>query len=1127
MKLSLVQGWISCLILSVFILFCFSCEDHNRNGDPELVYATESDFSDSLKVAVELAPGFQMKLWAAGALLANPVAISIDNQGAAYITETQRRKSSDLDIRAHRNWMVEDLALQSLEDTREFHQRKLDPELSDQNQWLEDFNQDGSHDWRDLTVQSEYVRKIWDSNGDGRADVGTVFAGDMNDMLTGVAAGVMYQDGNIFVTAAPDVYRFTDRDSDGDSDEREVISHGFGIHIAYAGHDMSGLVMGPDGKVYWSVGDIGVNAKSKEGKQFYYPNQGAVMRANPDGSDFEVYAHGLRNPQELAFDAYGNLISVDNDGDHPGEHERFVHILEGSDTGWRINWQFGKYNQPNEGYKVWMDEKLHIPHFPGQAAYILPALALAPDGPAGLAYQPGSALSDQWHNYFFGSYFKGSAAKSKLQAFRLEPKGASFEVAETKDILSGIVSTGLAFGPDGALYVNDWLEGYEKKPSARIWKLDVANANQTKRKETQGLLADGMSDRSKSDLKNLLGHVDMRVRMAAQFELAKQKDSKTLLEALSPENPELVRIHAVWGLGQLARTDGKFAQDLLQFLDDSNPEVKAQTAKVLGDASYQPASESLLSILNDSAPRVQYFAAEALGKIGYQPAFEPIANLIANLGETDPHLRHGLIHALYRMNMEEELIALSNHASRSLRIGAVVALRKMRSPGLKEFLQDQDTLVLMEAARAINDDLSVPEAIPALAAALTSAPTTNEVFIRRAINANLRIGDDAAAQRLAQYAANQIAPLSLREDALWALGYWEKPPVLDWVDGRYRKLPERAIKPAQDAFASVALQILESNQTGIRTAAVQAVGRLKYQPEEQRIVRITLDQRQPSAVRRAALQSLADLQSNQIESVLRKVLVDKNLELRTDAQGLMGTLGLPPATVVELLTRVLNNSTVPERQQALESLGRIDHPAANELLFDWLERLIGGNLELPVQLDLIMAIENSEDSGLKARLAEYQKSRENAPVLDRYRETLMGGDINRGRRLFLQDNSAQCIRCHILGEYGGEVGPILNGIASELSREQLLEAMIDPSARLAPGYGTVTLTLSNGEKVTGVLEKETAESLTVRTADGISQTISQREVQDKNYTPSSMPSMQGVLTKDEIRDLVAFLVEQK
>jgi hypothetical protein len=46
------------------------------------------------------------------------------------------------------------------------------------------------------------------------------------------------------------------------------------------------------------------------------------------------------------FDAYGNLISSDNDGDHRGESERLVHVVEGSDAGWRSNWQYGKYTDP-------------------------------------------------------------------------------------------------------------------------------------------------------------------------------------------------------------------------------------------------------------------------------------------------------------------------------------------------------------------------------------------------------------------------------------------------------------------------------------------------------------------------------------------------------------------------------------------------------------------------------------------------------------------------------------------------------------------------------------------------------------------------------------------------------------
>jgi putative heme-binding domain-containing protein len=223
----------------------------------------------------------------------------------------------------------------------------------------------------------------------------------------------------------------------------------------------------------------------------------------------------------------------------------------------------------------------------------------------------------------------------------------------------------------------------------------------------------------------------------------------------------------------------------------------------------------------------------------------------------------------------------------------------------------------------------------------------------------------------------------------------------------------------------------------------------------------------------------------------------------------------------------LSNSTIAERQQALTSLGKIDHPAAVKLLDEWLDGLISGNLEPAVQLDLIMAVRNSPSAELKSKLNSFEQNRADAPVLDRYQETLFGGDANQGRGLFFQDNSAQCIRCHRLGEFGGEVGPDLNGIASVLSREDLLKAMIDPSARLAPGYGTVSVTLKDGEQLVGVLEMETTDSLSVRTADGAYSVLDQDQLQNKRYIPSSMPTMESTLSKAEIRDLVAFLVEQK
>ena len=102
--------------------------------------------------------------------------------------------------------------------------------------------------------------------------------------------------------------------------------------------------------------------------------------------------------------------------DHPGEHERIVYVVEGSDAGWRANWQYGKYLDPrNNRYHPWMDEGLYRPRFEGQAAYILPPLAPFHVGPTGMAYNPGTALSGEWRNHFFVSEFTGSPANATIR----------------------------------------------------------------------------------------------------------------------------------------------------------------------------------------------------------------------------------------------------------------------------------------------------------------------------------------------------------------------------------------------------------------------------------------------------------------------------------------------------------------------------------------------------------------------------------------------------------------------------------------------------------------------------------------------------------------------------------------
>ncbi|MBK8092062.1 MAG: hypothetical protein IPK32_08780 [Verrucomicrobiaceae bacterium] len=202
----------------------------------------------------------------------------------------------------------DDVSLTSVEEKEAFLKRELAPgKLRLPRGGLKDHNKDGSIDWKDLTVHSERIYQLRDTDGDGTADKMTTFAEGFNSVVTGIAAGILYHDGWVYITVAPDLVRLRDTNDDGVADEREIVAHGFGMHIAYAGHDMHGPRIGPDGRIYWSIGDKGVNVTSKEGVKWFYPHEGCVMRCEPDGSGFEVFAHGLRNIQEVAFDDFGNL----------------------------------------------------------------------------------------------------------------------------------------------------------------------------------------------------------------------------------------------------------------------------------------------------------------------------------------------------------------------------------------------------------------------------------------------------------------------------------------------------------------------------------------------------------------------------------------------------------------------------------------------------------------------------------------------------------------------------------------------------------------------------------------------------------------------------------------------------
>ena len=104
--------------------------------------------------------------------------------------------------------------------------------------------------------------------------------------------------------------------------------------------------------------------------------------------------------------------------------------------------------------------------------YVTPPIAPFSAGPSGFAYNPGTALDPSWKNHFFVTSYTGSPATARTFGFTLNTKGAGFELGVMKQMVQGILAPGMKVGPDGAIYLTDWVRGWSPTGEGRLWKLD-------------------------------------------------------------------------------------------------------------------------------------------------------------------------------------------------------------------------------------------------------------------------------------------------------------------------------------------------------------------------------------------------------------------------------------------------------------------------------------------------------------------------------------------------------------------------------------------------------------------------------------------------------------------------------
>ncbi|MGB0768806.1 MAG: DUF7133 domain-containing protein, partial [Phycisphaeraceae bacterium] len=436
----------------------------------------------------------------------NPVAIDFDPQGNVYIAEGWRMGKGAAAIvhgpMVRSNSLPLDLQRKTIEERAEH---------------VESLIEGGFFERDYFTGRADLLRLVKDTDGDDIADESSVFAGGFNDKLDGVASGVLYLDGKVLFACVPHLWRLEDKDGDGDADqqtegERTSLSYGYGLRWGYGGHDLHGLIKGPDGRIYFTMGDRGYNIETQEGERLIGTDVGSVFRMWPDGSGLEIYATGLRNPQELAFDNYGNLFTGDNNSDG-GDLARFCYVPEGSDAGWRQDVQ----SIPSRG--PWNREHMWEPRFeksdPAQPAWIMPPLANVGRGPSGIAHYPGTGDVFPTHGSFLMCDYPAG-----VRHVLVKPDGASFKVVEDSKLPTASESiSDVAWGYDGRLYLSDWGGGWgpnDKHGHLKVMVNEAAHAEQAGLiAEVEELFASGFETASDETLFELLGHADQRVRTAA------------------------------------------------------------------------------------------------------------------------------------------------------------------------------------------------------------------------------------------------------------------------------------------------------------------------------------------------------------------------------------------------------------------------------------------------------------------------------------------------------------------------------------------------------------------------------------------------------------------------------------
>ncbi|HEX3446991.1 MAG TPA: PVC-type heme-binding CxxCH protein, partial [Isosphaeraceae bacterium] len=468
--------------------------------------------------------------------------------------------------------------------------------------------------------------------------------------------GMVWHEGALYVMNMPHLTVFRDRDGDGKAEERKELFTDLGVRAGFPNnfndHIVSGLKIGIDGYLYISVGDKGVPKATGSDGRTAQVKGGGILRCRPDGTGLEVYSNGTRNHLEPNLDDRDNLFTYDNTDDGLGWWTRVSHHIDGGYYGY----PFDYHNRKDR---------------------MLPRMAEYGGGsPCGGIYYG----EDAWPEKYRGLFFWAEWGRRVVRAFKFEPEGASFKVAETFDFVEpGGVDDfrplDLALANDGkTMYIADWSFGAWNNKTEKLGRVYAVTYDRATRSRTRPRRKD--SDSIDVQIQQL-AHPSFNERSRAQASLVRR--GKTALPAVtaaladSATSPVAKR-HLVWVIDAIAGGTPEATYPLIDALKSANRDVRAQAARALGERAVPIAMEPLLKRLRDGEPAVRLQVVIALGRIGQAQAIGALLPLVA---DPDVYLAYSVRQALRRIGDWPAIARGLDSTDVKVRSGVLLAIEQV------------------------------------------------------------------------------------------------------------------------------------------------------------------------------------------------------------------------------------------------------------------------------------------------------------------------------------------------------------------------------------------------------------------------------------------------------------------